>query len=45
MNIQVLGVEKNKSGNLLTMDFFNFFIRKIESLSVFRYPTEPMTLV
>ena len=38
MKINVLGVEKNKLGSLLTMNFFNIFFKKIQSLIVSRYP-------
>ena len=32
---------EKKLGDLLTMNFFKFFLKN-HSLSVFRYPTEPM---
>ena len=30
MKLQVLGAEENKLGNLLPMNFFNFFIKKFK---------------
>ena len=41
MKMQVSGIKKNKLGDLPMMDFFSLFMKKIESLSVFEYPTEP----
>ena len=40
--IQFSGVDTNKLGKLLLTDFSSFLVLKIDNLSVFRNPTEPM---